>query len=48
MTPEEGLKHPWISRNKIHSLFKENENMTKMFIMKDLESIMKPMPVNKK
>jgi hypothetical protein len=47
MTPDAGLKHPWIKRNKVHSLFKENEKMTRMPLMQDIVSIMKPLPANK-
>ncbi len=48
MTPEQGLRHPWIRRNKAQSLLKENENMTKMFFMRDLQSVMQPLPATRK
>jgi hypothetical protein len=47
MTPEQGLKHNWIKRSKVQSMFKENQ-MASKFILKDLEDVMRPLPTNKR
>lgn len=47
MTPDQALKHNWIKRSKLQSVFKENQMINK-FILKDLEDVIKPLPMNKK
>jgi len=47
MTPDQGLKHPWIKRNKVHSLFKENEKMARMPMMQDIVTMISPLPSTK-
>ena len=47
LTPEQALKHNWIKRSKLQSVFKENQ-MTNKFILKDLEDLIRPLPTNKR
>ena len=43
LTPEQGLKHSWIRRSKLQSVFKENM-MTNKVILKDLADVIRPLP----
>ena len=41
------LKHNWIKRSKLQSVFKENQ-MTNKFLLKDLEDVIRPLPSTKR
>ena len=41
------MKHNWIKRSKVQSMFKENA-LVSNHILKDLEDVMKPLPSNKR
>jgi len=45
--PDQALRHNWITRSKLQSVFKENQMINK-FILKDLEDVIKPLPMNKR
>ena len=47
LTPEQALKHNWIKRSKLQSVFKENQMGARPFL-KDIEDVIRPLPTNKK
>lgn len=48
LTPDQALKHNWIKRNKMQSMFKENYSKQGPAILGDLADVIKPLPSNKR
>ena len=49
LTPEQALKHSWIKRNKVQSMFKENNSsIAGSAILEDLADVIKPLPSNRR
>ena len=44
MTPEQALKHCWITRSRVQAMLKENQSQATNSLMSDIIDVIKPLP----